>query len=311
VVHPDKYDKTARACIGSRFAPFAIDGQIPAKTDQDSKWPTIGLNTSWQQSASSTNSNSTNPDTDQVCLYDSKKDEMKCEVCTFEASADFSTFEKPWTDKKVYKDWMKVNTDKCDKIKDQQSTSNKDQTQASNEKQVSEFAITDPECKVYVDNNLLSVPLSNNYSAMKTQLNAAKPVQLTNIALSLDAAWYQLKNAAVDPDSNRFLVLLTDGVQTVPGYRFAGNSSRGPGNNEKYTISDAESNTEDLCTNIKSDGINIISIAFQLNNQSTRNRLKNCASNSNFYFEAESNNQLAAVFEEIIGLTKNQVYLRK
>jgi Flp pilus assembly protein TadG len=301
VVHEDKYNMTAQACIGSRFAPFAINGSIPDQTNEDSKFPTIGLNDYWKKKG-----NDDAGMTDQVCFLDTKKDELQCEVCSMNVSADMSTVEDPWTDKDVFKDWKKANTDKCKKLDKIKNASMRDKQDANNEKASSAYPVDDPQCQAYVDNNLLATQLSSDFSAMKNQLGIARPVQLTNISLSLDAAWYQFKNATIGPDKQRFLVLLTDGVQTVPGYRISGRSD-----NAKYTINDAEKNTEDLCENIKDDGISIITIAFQLNDQPTRNRLRGCASSPSYFFEAESNSDLASVFHEITNLTKQAIYLKR
>lgn len=101
------------------------------------------------------------------------------------------------------------------------------------------------------------------------------------------------------------MVLLTDGAQTVTGYREEGIGG------EKYTINDAEKNIEDLCQNIKADGINVITVAFQLNSQPTRNRLRNCADSPAYFFEADSNSDLATVFQQIAALTKQEVFISR
>ena len=330
VVHPDKYNQTAQACIGSRFAPFAINGSVPAENDENSKWPTVGLNDYWKQAGGSGagGSGAGGESSDAICLVEIKggvENKRKCEVCTINASFADPDDRDEWghldlnqrffyddkdnkaaSEKDAHKAFMKHFTDDCDKLKDEEAASRRDASDADNEKLVSDYPVDDPQCEAYVDNNLLATPLSADFAAMKAQLQIARPVQLTNIALSLDAAWYQMKNTVIDPNAKRFMVLLTDGAQTVPGYREAGRS-----NNSKYTINDAEKNTEDLCENIKADDIEMITIAFQLNSQPTRNRLRNCASSPSYFFEADSNSDLATVFQQIAALTKQEVFISR
>ncbi|MCG8443671.1 MAG: hypothetical protein MI723_17850, partial [Caulobacterales bacterium] len=83
----------------------------------------------------------------------------------------------------------------------------------------------------------------------------------------------------------------------------------GPGNS--FGVNKAEKNTEDLCESIKSDGITLITVAFDLNDTATRNRLEDCASAEEYFFEAEDNQELAEVFRSITGMFQDTVRLTR
>jgi len=54
-----------------------------------------------------------------------------------------------------------------------------------------------------------------------------------------------------------------------------------------------------MCENIKNDGVEIVTIAFQVNDVATQNLLKNCASDASSVYTAESNQALIDAFESI------------
>ena len=78
-----------------------------------------------------------------------------------------------------------------------------------------------------------------------------------------------------DEETQKFMVVLTDGAQTEPAF--------GPGSTR--TVAQGESNLEALCTNAKAKGITMITIAYDLDDNATANRLKNCATDpdKNFF----------------------------
>ncbi len=161
-------------------------------------------------------------------------------------------------------------------------------------------------CSGYVSNSLYVQPLTTNTEAIQDQLDRMTPYAWTNIALGMAYGWHLLSPNAPfsegtsysDEETLKAIVLLTDGAQT--GY------SWGP--NGRQTKQNGERNLETMCTNIKAlnsdpDEPNfiIITVAFDLDHAPTVNRLRNCASSPEFFYEADDNAQLSAAFD---GITK-------
>jgi len=104
-----------------------------------------------------------------------------------------------------------------------------------------------------------------------------------------------------DTETQKFMIVLTDGMQTEPAF--------GPGSTR--TVSQGEKNLEKLCSNAKADGIRIITLAFDLDDTTTRARLKNCASDAQSFFVANDDTDLSAAFEEIKTAVASTIYLKK
>ena len=64
-------------------------------------------------------------------------------------------------------------------------------------------------------------------------------------------------------------------------------------------MSQGEQNIETLCANIKAKGVTIFTIAYNITEQATRDRLRNCATKPAFYYEPYNGEQLFTVFAGI------------
>lgn len=154
------------------------------------------------------------------------------------------------------------------------------------------------QCTNYPRRQLVMRPLTTEYKGILDQLSAMRPFNLTHIALGVEFGWAMLSPtppftegvAYDDKETEKFLILLTDGAQTEKAW----------GRAYSYTVPNGETNLEELCRNIKQTGIKIVTVAFDLeDDKTTRNRLKNCASKPEFYFEPTHNTELALAFEQI------------
>ena len=154
-------------------------------------------------------------------------------------------------------------------------------------------------CSSYTSRNLIMRPLSNNHSAIINQIQSMTPYSNTHISLGLEFGWHLIapnspwqEGVAYDTeDVLKAIVLLTDGRQTSKGW--------GPGNSS--SVSNAESNLEDMCEAIKATNVLLVTVAFDLNDSATENRLRNCATSPAYFFDADTNASLAAAFESIAG----------
>jgi Flp pilus assembly protein TadG len=164
-------------------------------------------------------------------------------------------------------------------------------------------------CSGYVDNHLAVKPLTTDKTAIDNQLAIMTPYAWTHIALGVEFAWHLLSDnapftegaPASDKDTRKFMVLLTDGYQTEPAF--------GPGG--VRTVAQGESNLASLCTNAKADGITIITLAFDLDDTSTRARLKTCASAEDDFFVVSDDTDLTKAFETIKLAIATQLFLKK
>ena len=164
-------------------------------------------------------------------------------------------------------------------------------------------------CSGYVDNHLQVKPLTSDGNAITSQLAAMRPYAWTHIALGVEFGYHLLSPnlpfdqgvAYGDTETQKFMIVLTDGMQTEPAF--------GPGSTR--SVAQGESNLEQLCENAKADGIRIITLAFDLYDTSTRTRLKNCASDSDSFFVADDATDLSLAFEDIKTAVASEIYLKK
>jgi Flp pilus assembly protein TadG len=165
-------------------------------------------------------------------------------------------------------------------------------------------------CAGYSSNNLVTVELTDDFEAVADQIDDMVPYAYTNIAVGVEFGYHMLtpnapytKGAAMnDKSTEKFLVVLTDGAQTAPGF--------GPSNSR--SVSQGEKNLEALCENAKAEGITVIAMAFDLDDSKTRQRLKNCSSEPDkHFFVANSADDLSGAFEAVKAAVTAQVYLSK
>lgn len=90
---------------------------------------------------------------------------------------------------------------------------------------------------------------------------------------------------------SKVLVLMTDGDNTVrpSGASFVGQSPP----------TEADALTENLCRNIKADGILIFTVAFTVDNARTQTMLRNCASRPDYFYLANNSLELESAFNQI------------
>ena len=162
-------------------------------------------------------------------------------------------------------------------------------------------------CGGYVPRDLVVQPLTFDHDAVVGQLEDMRPYQWTNIAIGMAFGWHLLSPNAPftqgsgDPDVLRTIVLLTDGAQTQKAW--------GPGGSR--TVSNGEQNLEDMCEDAKDEGILVITIAFDLNDSETEERLEQCATSEDHFYIAEDNGALESAFEDITNQLVTALYISK
>lgn len=171
-------------------------------------------------------------------------------------------------------------------------------------------------CNGYVNNSLYVQPLTTNTQSIQDQLDDMKPYMWTNIALGMSYGWHLLSpNAPYDQGSNyndgqtlKAIVLLTDGRQTALSW----------GPNGKQTRKNGEDNLEKTCSNVKAINNDpneprfiIITVAFDLDDEDTVDRLRNCATSNEYFYEAQDNSQLSSAFDAITKQISKEIALTK
>jgi Flp pilus assembly protein TadG len=165
-------------------------------------------------------------------------------------------------------------------------------------------------CSGYKTNNLLVRSLTDNFAGIKSQLNVMKPYAYTHVALGVEFGYHVLSPNApyaegvsyADKGTNKYMVVLTDGEQTEPAF--------GPGG--VRDVDQGNSNLEALCDNVKSSGITVITVAFDLDDSAQRARLKTCATDpANNFFVASTAEDVAQAFEAITSAITATAFLSK
>ena len=133
-----------------------------------------------------------------------------------------------------------------------------------------------------------TMPLSNDWPALNSRVDAMTPTGNTNVTIGLQVAWQTLSpvapfNApAASPDLEKVIVLLTDGDNTQ--------------NRWSSTQSVIDARTDKVCTNAKADNIKVYTIRV-INGNATL--LKSCATKPDMYYEVAQASQLNSVFTAI------------
>lgn len=165
-------------------------------------------------------------------------------------------------------------------------------------------------CSGYVSHNLKIMPLTNDFTALKGQLDSMTPYAWTHVALGVEFGFHLLSDNAPftegtsysDVETKKVMVVLTDGEQTEPAF--------GPGS--VRSVSQGDLNLEALCANAKAKGITIMTVAYDLADSAQRNRLRNCATDPNTnFFVATDTAAVASAFDSIKSAITAQVFISK
>jgi Flp pilus assembly protein TadG len=165
-------------------------------------------------------------------------------------------------------------------------------------------------CSGYVKHHLAVQPLTNDFKALKTQLAAMTPYAYTHVPLGVEFGYHVLSPNAPyaqgvsysDKSTSKFMVVLTDGAQTEPAWGPSG----------IHTVAQGDTNLEKICGNVKDSGITVITLAYDLDDSSQRQRLRDCATDPDKnFFVVNSGADLANAFSAITSAISATVYLSK
>lgn len=132
------------------------------------------------------------------------------------------------------------------------------------------------------------MPLSTDWSALHSKIDAMTPTGNTNVTIGMAWAWQTLSptapmNApAPQPDLDKVIILLTDGQNTQ--------------NRWSNSTSSIDPRTQKACDNAKADNIKIYTVRVIDGNAAL---LKNCASTPEMYYDVDEADQLNLVFKSI------------
>lgn len=146
--------------------------------------------------------------------------------------------------------------------------------------------------------NTAITPLTDDLDAVKVGVNNMIARGLTYMPSGLVWGWRTLDGDAPFREArdtggvqrDRIMVMMTDGTNT--------RASSGKTHDSK-NINAADRDTRDLCNGIKSDGIKMYTIAYELDDSGTRSLLRRCASQDDNFFDARDASDLNAAFSQI------------
>jgi len=163
------------------------------------------------------------------------------------------------------------------------------------------------------------IPLTDNYERLEDQMVKVFPTDSTYIPLGLSWAYRVLSPGEPYADYNpsegaqRIVVLMSDGENTVA-------VDDSPASENKYenppylkkleddeVATQANADTLIMCNLLKSEGIKIYTIAFQVRDELTKEILQSCASSSAGFYDADSGESLSRSFKSISGKMKSEL----
>jgi Flp pilus assembly protein TadG/Mg-chelatase subunit ChlD len=167
-------------------------------------------------------------------------------------------------------------------------------------------------CSNYATYNVTVRPMTTSHAATLAQVNQMRPIGNTHITLGMEIAYHMMTPNEPFTDTVplgtentlKAVVLLTDGAQTSGGY----------GPNNKWGVPQAEANLTTLCNSMKANGIRVVTVSFDLpdnQNAASEQRLANCASGPQYYFNVETNAELSSAFGTIKNQLARNMYIKE
>lgn len=160
------------------------------------------------------------------------------------------------------------------------------------------------DCNAYGSKQLDILPMTTDFKKVTQKLDAMRPLGNTNIPLGAEFGWNLLDNKAPyeegaakdDPLTKKYMLLLTDGVQT--------SSQWGPG--KSRNVQNGQKNLVSLCNAMRAEDIIIFTIAYDITDKQVTSLLKQCAPGK--YFEPDvGGNSINLVFSEITSQISNEL----
>ncbi len=141
------------------------------------------------------------------------------------------------------------------------------------------------------------LPLTNDWTALNNKVDDLASLGATNITIglvwglhSLTAALPLTETDTTEQQLTRAIILMTDGDNTIS--RWAGNGSNAA------LCTDCDTRTTMACNSVKAANIRLYTVRMIDGNATL---LRNCATNTDMYFEVTNSSQLNAVFNAIGG----------
>lgn len=159
-------------------------------------------------------------------------------------------------------------------------------------------------CASYDGKKLKIVPLSADLATVKSKLSVMKPLGNTNIPLGAEFGWNLLDPQSpytegapyTDKKTRKFMILLTDGVQT--------SSQWGPA--DYRSVPQGNENLVKVCDGMRAKGITVFTIAYDVTDTAVTDLLKSCAPGR--YFEPDAGgSEISQVFSQITKQIKNRI----
>jgi Flp pilus assembly protein TadG len=174
------------------------------------------------------------------------------------------------------------------------------------------------------------VPLTDDKVTLKSKIDAYRASGMTAGHLGTAWAWYMLspnwaervpptsrpesysllteKNEKGQPKLRKIAVLMTDGEYNT---EYCSNGVTTDVMSCTLPNGNSAAQAAKLCTNMKAKGIDVYTVGFELGgNNSALNLLRNCASSTTHFYEAENGEQLKQAFRDI-ALKISTLYLTK
>ncbi len=172
-----------------------------------------------------------------------------------------------------------------------------------------QFDPADPDCQAYAAQHLVVHDLTDDFSGLVTALNSMQPKNLTNVSLATEMGFqllspnkpFETARDFSDTNLRKIMILLTDGMQTVPAQGPDGTTS----------IAAANQTTTELCSNIKATGVRLFTIAYDVDDPAVYGMLSGCASSPADYHEVHDASGIGSVFEDIYAAINESAWLSK
>jgi Flp pilus assembly protein TadG len=167
------------------------------------------------------------------------------------------------------------------------------------------------------------LPLTNSKATLLSYVNGMQATGYTHIAIGAAWGWRVLSPTAPftegaaygDADWEKVMVLMTDGVNTIPTnnrqflseYTAYGYLQEARLGTQSGNQAEAQQNTRTqlVCTRMKALNIRIYTILLMENNNTVRNMLRACATDPSMFFDTPSASQLEGTFQQIANELSN------